>query len=50
MRMKWIVVGFCWTDNLLRYEAPEPERFVRENQQVPNQPVVIYTVAEEVNR
>jgi hypothetical protein len=43
-------IGLRWADNLRRYKAPEPERFVRYYEQVPNRPVVVSTVAEEVNR
>jgi hypothetical protein len=43
-------IGFRWADNLRRYEAPEPERFIRYYEQVPNQPVVVSTVTKEVNR
>jgi hypothetical protein len=43
-------IGFRWADNLRRYEAPEPKRFVRYYEQIPNQPVEVSTVAEEVSR
>jgi hypothetical protein len=43
-------IGFRWADNLRIYQAPEPERFIRYYEQVPNQPVVVSAVAEEVSR
>jgi hypothetical protein len=41
-------IGFRWADNLRRYDAPEPGRFLGYYEQIPNQPVVVATATVEV--
>jgi hypothetical protein len=40
-------IGFRWAQNLGLHDAPEPARFLRYYEQVPNQPVEVATVAAE---
>ena len=41
-------IGFRWADNLRRYDAPEPGRFLGYYEQISNQPVVVATATVEV--
>jgi hypothetical protein len=41
-------IGYRWADNLRRYDAPEPVRFVGYYEQVSNQPLVVASDRAEV--
>jgi hypothetical protein len=40
-------IGYRWADNLRRYDAPEPIRFVGYYEQVSNHPVVVASTTRE---
>jgi hypothetical protein len=41
-------IGYRWADNLRRYDAPEPDNFIRYYEAVPNLPVTVASATIEV--
>jgi hypothetical protein len=43
-------IGYRWAQNLARFDAPEPQRFISYYQQVENAPTLVASVTTEIDR